>query len=235
MKQKVMILGLLLVGMISQLMTVEAKGPGSIDIEKNVVQMSIGETASITVSYDDIDGGASDLACVSANNAIVGCLLQDKGNKKMQLLVNSVGQGATTVAVYRISNPAVVDYITIQSGMVKSDSDIITMVNGNSLTTVFKDRMVHYPYVMVGEQNDQLQVTGLKIERESGRDCLKVSGNLLTKDTKTPGINIFYADFYGAAGELLIRQPVFSRDPYTGYAMNIKWYIPEGCMSVSLE
>lgn len=228
-------LGAFLINMIFLSMPAQAKGPGSVDIETNVCQMAIGETKTINVKYDDIDSGINDISCVSANGSIVGCTISDMGEKKIQLTLTSIGQGATTVAVFRTSNPAVVDYITVQSGLVKSDSEIVTYVNGNILTTIFSDRVVNYPYIMVGENQDQLQITGLVIERESGRDCLKVTGNLLSKDTKIPGMNVFYVDFYGAAGELLRRQPVFSRDPYTGYGMSIKWYIPEGCMSIMLE
>lgn len=108
-------------------------------------------------------------------------------------------------------------------------------MTGTGLVTVFHDRVVNYPYILTGSKEDMLQVTGLLMERESGRDKLKVTGNLLTLEDKVPGMNTFYANFYDASGMLINRQPVYSRDPYVGSALEIFWYVPEGCTSIVLE
>lgn len=116
-----------------------------------------------------------------------------------------------------------------------NQTEIVTQTTDTGLMTWFSNQVVFYPYILAGDKQDQLQVTGLIMEKESGRNKLVLTGNLLTKETKVPGMNTFYADFYNASGELIRRQPVFSRDPYTGNEMEIYWYLPEDCVSVLLE
>lgn len=213
---------------------VYAAGAGSVDIAKDIVALGIGESTVIAVDYSDIAGGFADLAVVTSDGTIAVPALYDAGNQKANLAIGAVGTGTTAIAVYRVSNPAVVDYIAVQSGLAKKD-EIITQVNGTNLTTIYHDRIIDYPAVLTGKNGAQLAVSGLVTERESGRDCLKVTGGLITKDTKIVGMNVFYANFYDAMGGLIKRQAVYSRDPGANGVLEIEWYIPEGCTSVTLE
>lgn len=214
---------------------VQAAGTKMIDISEGSSRIALGGTSVVSVDYSGLAGGIGDLGVISANTQIAMAGLTDAGNKKANLSIVGTGMGSTTIAVYSLSNPAIVDYITVYSGLTANTSEIVTQPTATGLMTVFCDRIVNYPYVLTGDKEDQLQVTGLVMERKSGRDCLKVTGNLLTKETKIPGMNTFYANFYGASGELIRRQAVYSRDPYTGLSMEIFWYVPEGCASITLE
>ena len=54
-------------------------------------------------------------------------------------------------------------------------------------------------------------------------------------DSKTPDLNIFYANFYDAAGQLMDRQALYTRDPLSGNLLELEWYIPQGCVKIVLE
>ena len=108
-------------------------------------------------------------------------------------------------------------------------------MTGTSLVTVYDDRMVYYNSTLTGRNGASVAIAGMEIERESGLDCLRVTGTLLSGDSKTPGMNTFYADFYDAAGELIRRQALYTRDPLSGSRMELEWYIPEGCARIVLE
>lgn len=73
------------------------------------------------------------------------------------------------------------------------------------------------------------------MERESGIDCLKVSGELMTKDSKISGMTAFYANYYDAAGRLMNRQAVYTREPQANTHLELKWYVPDGCVQIVLE
>lgn len=207
----------------------------AIDIKEDAVKVAMGGSAVVDVDCSGVVGGGIGVTVISADTQIAMASITDGGNQTAKLSIVGVGMGSTTVAVYSYANPQVVDYITVQSGLTQNSSDIVTQMNGTGLTTVFCDRVVNYPYILTGSKEDQLQVTGLLMERESGRDKLKVTGNLLTLESKIPGMNTFYANFYDASGMLINRQPVYSRDPYTGNAMEIFWYVPEECTTIVLE
>lgn len=207
----------------------------AIDIKEDVVKVAMGGSAVIDVDCSGVVGGGVGVTVVSADSQVAMAAITDNGNQTAKLSIVGVGMGSTTVAVYSYANPQVVDYITVQSGLTQNSSDIVTQMTGTGLVTVFHDRVVNYPYILTGSKEDMLQVTGLLMERESGRDKLKVTGNLLTLEDKVPGMNTFYANFYDASGMLINRQPVYSRDPYAGSALEIFWYVPEGCTSIVLE
>ena len=212
----------------------QAAGVGNVDIAKDIVTLGIGESTVIAVDYSDIEGGFADLAVVTSDGTIAVPALFDAGNQKANLAIGAVGTGTTAIAVYRVSNPAVVDYIAVQSGLAQKD-EIITQVNGTNLTTIYHDRIIDYPAVLTGKNGAQLAVAGLVTERESGRDCLKVTGGLIAKDSQITGMNVFYANFYDAMGGLMKRQAVYSRNPGANGVLEIEWYIPEGCTSIVLE
>ncbi len=206
---------------------------GSIVMEEEVLSLGLGETGSVTVDYD-LAGGFADLAVLTADPSIAAAVLTDNGDGTATMTVAAAAPGTTVAAVYRLSNAAVVDYITIRSGLAE-DGEVYTQMNGTELVTVYEDRMVYYNSLLNGRNGASIAISGMEIERESGLDCLRVTGTLLSGDSKTPGMNIFYADFYDAAGELIRRQALYTRAPVSGSRMELEWYIPEGCSRIVLE
>ena len=195
---------------------------GNIQIQEDAVTLSLQETASVKVDYSSVPGGFSDLGVVVADGSIAAAALA------------GLGMGSTVVAVYRISNAAVVDYVTVRSGMAE-EGGVYTQMEGSSLVTVYEDRLIYYNSIMNGRNGAAVAVSGLAVERESGLDCLKVTGQLQANDSKTPGMNTFYANFYDAAGSLIKRQAYYCRQPVSGNVLTLEWYIPEGCTSIVLE
>lgn len=217
-------------------MNVQAAGEGTISLNQDVVRLGLGAATTLSINYQDVVGGFADLAVVSADTSIAVPTIADTNPtaNTASLGIVTTGVGTTVIAVYRISNPAVVDYVSVQSGLT-SGSDIVTVVSGDSLITTYNDRMVYYNAVLSGKNEAQLAVSGMIVERESGLDYLKVTGTLLAKDSKIPGMNTFYANFYGTTGELIKRQAVYSRDPLYNEVMELRWSIPEGCSKIVIE
>lgn len=207
---------------------------GNIQIQEDAVTLSLQETASVKVDYSSVPGGFVDLGVVVADGSIAAAALADEGNGSARLTLAGLGMGSTVVAVYRISNAAVVDYVTVRSGMAE-EGGVYTQMEGSSLVTVYEDRLIYYNSIMNGRNGAAMAVSGLAVERESGLDCLKVTGQLQANDSKTPGMNTFYANFYDAAGSLIKRQAYYCRQPVSGNVLTLEWYIPEGCTSIVLE
>ena len=187
----------------------------------------------MNVDYD-LAGGFSDLAVLTADSNIAVAVLTDNGDGTAKLTAAAVAPGTTVAAVYRISNAAVVDYITIRSGLAQ-DGEVYTQMDGDALITIYEDRMVYYNSLLTGRNGASVAIAGMEVERESGLDCLRVTGTLLSGDSKTPNLNIFYANFYDAAGQLIDRQALYTRNPVSGNMMEMEWYIPEGCAVIVLE
>lgn len=171
---------------------------------------------------------------MSANPEVaVGILAQGKNNT-VSLGIGAVGTGITNLAVYRVSNPAVVTYVAVLSGM-PDKGQIITQINGDAVTTTYEDCIVHYGTILKGKNDAMLTVEGIVLQRESNIDCLKVTGVLTAKDSKFPGMNTFYANFYDPAGKLIKRQAVYNRDPQEGATMTLEWYVPYGSAQIVIE
>ena len=217
----------------AQALAAPVSGEGNIQVEEEVLSLGLGETGSVEVDYE-LAGGFADLAVLTSDPAIAVAAQADGGDGTAKMTVAAVAPGTTVAAVYRISNAAVVDYITIRSGLAE-DGEVYTQMAGTSLVTVYDDRMVYYNSTLAGRNGASVAIAGMEIERESGLDCLRVTGTLLSGDSKTPGMNTFYADFYDAAGELIRRQALYTRDPLSGSRMELEWYIPEGCARIVLE
>lgn len=206
----------------------------AIKIAEDVIKLNIGETTVITVDYTKLGETFDDIAVISSDNSIAAASIADLGNGTASLGLAGVGLGTASVAVYSISNPAIADYTVIQSGLATGNT-IINQTNGTSLTAIYNDRIINYPAILTGRNNAQIAVTGLILEREKGIDCLKVSGELLSKDSQFPGMTAFYANYYDAAGGLIKRQAVYTRDPQANTHMELKWYIPDGCTQIIIE
>lgn len=211
----------------------QAAGEGSIVMQEDVIALGIGETGTVTVEYD-LTGGFGDMTVLTADPSIAVAALTDNGDGTATLAAAALAPGSTVAAVYRVSNAAVVDYITIRSGLADK-GEVFTQMDGTSLVTTYEDRMVYYNSLLTGRNGASVAIAGMEIERGSGIDCLRVTGTLLSGDSQTPGMNIFYANFYDAAGELLKRQALYTRNPVTGNVLELEWYIPEGCVRIVLE
>ena len=144
---------------------VQAAGEGSIAMEEDVLAVNIGETKSVTVTYD-LTGGFADMAVLTADSNIAVAALTDNGNGTATLSVAGVTAGSTVAAVYRISNAAVVDYITIRSGLA-ADGEVLTQTDGTSLVTTYEDRMVYYNYTLTGRNGASVAIAEMGIERGS--------------------------------------------------------------------
>lgn len=217
-----------------QPLTSYASEKSAIRIAENVVKLNIGETTVITVDYSGLAGTFDDIAVISSDTSIATAAIADTENGIASLGIAGTGLGTASIAVYSKSNPAIADYTVIQSGLATGNT-IINQNNGMSLTTIYNDRIVQYPAILTGRNNAQIAVTGLILEREKGIDCLKVSGELLSKDSQVPGMTAFYANYYDAAGGLMKRQAVYTRDPQANTHMDLKWYIPDGCVQILIE
>lgn len=211
-----------------------ASEKSAIRIAENILKLNIGETTVITVDYSSLAGTFDDIAVISSDTSIATAAIADTGNGIASLGIAGTGLGTASIAVYSKSNPAIADYTVIQSGLATGNT-IINQNNGMSLTAIYNDRIVQYPAILTGRNNAQIAVTGLILEREKGIDCLKVSGELLSKDSQVPGMTTFYANYYDAAGGLMKRQAVYTRDPQANTHMELKWYIPDGCVQILIE
>lgn len=206
----------------------------AIKIAEDIIRLNIGETTVITVDYSKLAEAFDDIAVLSSDTSIAAASIADIGNGTASLGIAGTGLGTASITVYSISNPAIADYTVIQSGLATGNT-IINQNNGTSLTTIYNDRIIQYPAILTGRNNAQIAVTGLILERERGIDCLKVSGELLSKDSQVPGMTAFYANFYDAAGGLIKRQAVYTRDPLSNTHIELNWYIPDGCPQIILE
>lgn len=211
--------------------TAHAAGELAINISEDIMRLDVGGTGVCTVDYRGLPQGFNDIAAISSDNGIATAALVDFGNGQAHLAIAGNGIGTATVSVYSISNAAIVDYIVAQSGMA-ADGEIINKIDGQTLTAIYNDKIVNYSSILNGRNGAQLAITGLVLEREKGLDCLKISGELLANDAKLPGMTVFYADFYDAAGGLIKRQAVYARDPQANTHLELKWYVPEGCARV---
>lgn len=222
-----------MVGMM-QPVTSHAAEEISINISEDIIKLNPGETSVVEVDYTGFLMGAGELMVVSSDRNIVAASLADTGNGQACLAVAGNGTGTATVAVYSVSNAAIVDYVVVQSGMADA-GEIVNVVDSTKFTTIYNDRIIYYNNILTGKNGAQMAITSLVLEREHGIDCLKVSGELMAHDVKVPGMNTFYADYYDAAGGLISRQAVYTRDPQANTHMELKWYIPDGCVRVDLE
>lgn len=211
-----------------------AAGEQVINISEDIVRLDVGGTDVCVVDYKGILQGFGDIAVISSDSAIAAAALVDFGSGTAHLAISGNGIGTATVAVYSISNAGIVDYVVVQSGMA-ADGEIINKIDGQALTAIYNDRVINYNSILAGRNGAQLAVTGLVLEREKGLDCLKISGELLANDSKMPGITAFYAEFYDAAGGLIKRQAVYTRDPQSNSHLELKWYVPNGCTRIDTD
>ena len=207
---------------------------GAIRLSKTEVSIGTGATEVIGVDYKSVPTGYADLAVVVSDPAIAAVCMLDKGNGTASLAIGAIGKGTTTVAVYRTSNAAVVAYVTVRCGMA-AKNQVYTEIAGDLVTTTYEDRIIQYPTILHGRNGASMAVSGIAIEREKGLDKLCVSGQFLSGDSKLPGMNTFYADFYHVGGYLLKRQAVYTRDPADNNLLQLEWYIPDDIGTIILE
>lgn len=212
---------------------IHAAEEGSLKMSKEEVRLAVGETELVNVDYS-IPTGFYDLKVVVANPEVAAVCLTDNGNGKASLAIGATGKGITTIAVYRASNAAVVTYVSLKSGLA-AKNQVYTEIVNNIATTTYDDRIVQYPTILHGKNDAELIVSGIVLERESGLDRLCITGTLATVDSKLPGMNTFYANFYDCGGVLLKRQAVYSRDPSVNNVMTLEWYVPEGVALITVE
>ena len=227
----VLLTNILVVGMAP--MQVSA-AEGSIKLSRNMISLVAGATEVVGVDYSSIPTGYADLAVVASDPAVAAVCMFDNGNGTAALAIGAIGKGTTTVAVYRTSNAAVVAYVTVRCGLA-AKNQVYTEIAGDMVTTTYDDRIVQYPTILHGKNGASMVVSGIVIERERGLDKLCVSGQFVSGDSKLPGMNTFYANFYDFGGILLKRQAVYTRDPADYNVMKLEWFIPEGVATIILE
>lgn len=215
-------------------LTSYAAGKAAIRISEEIVRLDIGGTTVLNVDYEGLLQGAADIAALSSDSGIVAASIVHQEDGGVSLAISGSGLGTATIAVYSASDVGTADYVVVQSGMA-AEGEIINKVDGRTLTVVYDDKIIRYHPVLEGKNGAQLAVTSLVLERERGVDCLKISGELLAKDSKMPGMTVFYINCYDAAGGLMKRQAVYARDPSANNHLEFKWYLPEGCVRSEVE
>ena len=194
-------------------------------LSQNVLNLAAGGSQNVLVDYSNVAGGFADL----------GVAVSDAAYVQAVLTVTALQSGSASVAVYLNSNMAVVSYATVASGYAPKGQMYTTMA-GDTLTTVYDDRMVNYKTTATGRSGEVLAIRGMKIVRSTGIDCLKVTGEMLYSDSSNNGMSTFYADFYDAAGNLIKRQAVYALAPLNYQTQyELEWYIPEGCTQIIIE
>ena len=204
-------------------------------LSQNVLNLAAGGSQNVLVDYSNVAGGFADLGVAVSDAAYVQAVLADAGNGQAVLTVTALQSGSASVAVYLNSNMAVVSYATVASGYAPKGQMYTTMA-GDTLTTVYDDRIVNYKTTATGRSGEVLAIRGMKIVRSTGIDCLKVTGEMLYSDSSNNGMSTFYADFYDAAGNLIKRQAVYALSPLNYQTQyELEWYIPEGCTQIVIE
>ena len=94
---------------------------------------------------------------------------------------------------------------------------------------------IQYPVYLHGKNDAGLNLTGLIVDESGGGKKIVVYGTLAARDSKTPGINVFYANMYKASGELIERQAFYGRDPQNTQNMELNWYLPADTVMVVIE
>ena len=214
--------------------TGNAAGVAKIEMKETSVEVPLGQTKNIEVTYQVPEGMTAQLGAVIADEEMAAASVADAGNGKATLSVAGLQLGSTVIAVYEASDPNVVDYVTVYSGMAE-EGEVYTVTEGSSFTTVYDDRVVYYNSLMNAGNGDQLAVSHMEIQRNSGIDGLLVKGKLWEQNTGSAGLLAFYAEFYNASGQLLDSQPYYVRNTGAGSSVELRWYIPEECTKVVLK
>ena len=204
-------------------------------LSQSALNLAAGGSQNVLVDYSNVAGGFADLGVAVSDAACVQAALTDAGNGQAVLTITVTQSGFSSVAVYLNSNMAVVSYVTISSGFAPK-GQIYTTMAGDSLTTVYDDRIVNYKTTATGRNGEMLAIRGLKIVRSTGIDCLEVTGEMLYSDSSNNGMSTFYANFYDAAGSLIKRQAVYALTPLSYQSQyDLEWYIPDGCTQIVIE
>ena len=124
---------------------------------------------------------------------------------------------------------------TIHALAADANAGITTQINGDMVTTLYKGMAIQYPVYLHGKNDAGLNLTGLIVDESGGGKKIVVYGTLAARDSKTPGINVFYANMYKASGELIERQAFYGRDPQNKQSMELNWYLPADTVMVVIE
>ena len=188
----------------------------------------------VEVQYQMPAGKTAQLGVVNADERIAAAAVTDLGNGKAILSVTGQNLGSCVVAVYEESDPTIVDYVTVRSGFAKK-GEVYTLNEGSTFTTVYEDRIIRYNSLMHAENSDRLAISHLAVERNAGIDALVIEGTLWEENKGRSGLLAFYAKFYDASGKMLERMPYYLRNTGAGTAVDLLWYIPEGCTEIVIE
>lgn len=214
--------------------TGHASGTEKVEIDQTAAAVSLGETLTLDLKYQMPAGKTAQLQAVSADESVAAVTVQDLGGGKAILAVTGQKLGSCVVAVFEASNPAAVDYVTVNCGFAKK-GEVYTINEGSSFTTVYDDQIIRYSSLMTAKSSDRLAINHLEVERHSGMDALVVEGILWQENRGNLGLLTFYANFYDASGRLLERMPYYVKNTGAGTAVDLTWYIPEGCREIIVE
>lgn len=117
----------------------------------------------------------------------------------------------------------------------QANAGIVTQINGDMVTTLYKGMAIQYPVYLHGKNDAGFNLTGLIVDESDGGKKIVVYGTLAAKDSRTPGVSVFYANLYKASGELIERQAFYGRDPKNNMNMELCWYLPEDTAMVVIE
>lgn len=216
-------------------MPTNAEYDGTLVFSKTALNMQVGEVAYLTVDYSKTMTTFSDLTVVSSNPGIASAVMAEGGNGKAVVAVIAQGKGTASVAVHRVSNPGVVAYCAISSGLA-AKNEVYTDITGNLFTTYFEDCVAQYPAVLTGKNGATFSVTGFILNRKSGMNKLEIHGELLTGDEKLPGMSTFYVDFYGFGGDFLNTQAIYVREPKgANRRLTLETFVPDDAALMKIQ
>lgn len=231
MKKIVKIMSGLLVMMLFVAVPVKANAADAkLSIEKTAIDLAANDTALINVGYT---GPFEDLDFVIADTNIIAASLTDFGSGKAIVAIAAKNIGTSGVIVYQKSKPENAVYVVTRCGLPTGD-DVVTLSEATGKTTIYSDGIVKYQDVMHGKNDASMQIKEVELTKSAGMNELKVSADVLTDDSVMPGLACFYANFYDISGKFIKRQSAYVRTNLDR-TMNIIWYIPENCVTISIE
>lgn len=201
-----------------------------LQIEKKEVQIPLTGGTTVNISYQC---AFSDLELIIGNPDVVAASLTDFGGGKAVLAIAAKDIGYTLVGVVQKSDTKQLVFTQVRSGMTP-EGQVVTVSDGVNNKTVYHDFYVEYQNVMHGKNDASFAIESVEVDTQEGMNELTVSANVLTDDSVMPGLATVYANFYNQTGALIKRQAAYVRTNLNR-TMNIVWYIPEDCVTISIE
>lgn len=197
------------------------------------VSVELGGVTEIIADYSASGLAFENLAVISAKPDVVAVSLENCGNGKAKIVIQSLDVGVTTIAIYNKINPTIVTYAGVNSGMAEKDASYNRVV-GTNLQVVYEDKIVQFGQTLTNEEQDILTITAYNLTERAGRSRVTFTGTLGQIATDNSMIG-FTAKFYDAGNQLLAERCVFARQIPGSDSFTISWNLPEKCVYAIFE